>query len=199
MKAYRHIGLPVLLTVILVAAAGCPNVVFFADKALESAIRAELHQPFGPLTQQDLLDVQQISAAGLGIRDLSGIEYCKNLAELNLAGNQISSIKPLEQLGHPASPFSSPLTHLNLNDNEIWTITPLAGLLNLVDVQLFGNQIASIKPLVTNAQNGGLGAGDHVVLDASTLSEQVLSVDVPTLQNFQVYVTFSVPAASTDG
>ncbi|MDQ1255985.1 MAG: hypothetical protein QG656_580, partial [Candidatus Hydrogenedentes bacterium] len=38
---------------------GCPglDVVVFADKALESAIRAELRQPFGLLTQADLLQL----------------------------------------------------------------------------------------------------------------------------------------------
>ncbi|NIA13957.1 MAG: hypothetical protein GWP08_07740 [Nitrospiraceae bacterium] len=199
MKAYRHIGLPVLLSLIVVAAAGCPDGVFFADKALESAIRAELHQPFGILTQQDLLEVRSIDARGLGIRDMSGIEYCKNLAWLDLDTNKISNLKPLEQLGRPESPFDSPLSYLNLDANEITDITPLAGLLNLTGLSLFDNQIADIQALVTNAENGGLGPGDSVVLDASTLNDRAVNVDIPTLQAFGVNVTAAVPTDSTEG
>lgn len=183
----------VALAAIIGALAGCPAPVFIPDHALESAIRAELHKPFGVLTDLDLLDLVSLDARELNIRDLSGIQYCRNLQWLDLRGNAISNLKPLEQLGMPESPFDSPLVYLNLNTNEITDISPLVGLMNLQGLLLFDNQIADILPLVTNAQYGGLGEGDYVVLDFNTLNDKSLTVDIPKLESYGVSVLQAVP------
>lgn len=197
MRLYRRLGSLALALAVGLVLVGCPQAVYFADRALESAVRAELHKPFGPLTQQDLLSVINLDARNLGIRNLSGLEYCKNLAWLDLDTNTISNLKPLEQLGRPESPFDSPLTYLNLDSNQITDIMPLAGLLNLRQLSLFDNQVADIQALVTNAENGGLGPGDSVILDAATLNERAISVDIPTLLAFGVNVTAAVAAGDT--
>jgi Leucine-rich repeat (LRR) protein len=176
---------------------GCPRPVFFQDKALESAIRAEIGKPFGLLTDADLLGLRELDARGLGIRDLSGIEFCMNLAWLDLDTNEISDLNSLEQLGRPESPFDSPLVYLNLDNNEVTDITPLAGLLNLRAVSLFANQVANIDALVTNAQAGGLGPGDSVILDSRTLSDKALNVDVPMLTSYGVEVSLVVQSSGT--
>lgn len=173
---------------------GCPAPVFFRDQALESAIRAELHMPFGILTDTDLLGVVALDARGLNIRDLTGIEHCQNLQWLDLQANAISNLKPLEQLGRPESPFDSPLVYLNLNSNDITDITPLVGLMNLQGLLLFDNQVADIQALVTNAEFGGLGEGDYVVLDFATLNEKALTIDIPKLESYGVNVVQTVPA-----
>jgi hypothetical protein len=178
---------------VLAALAGCPGTVFIPDRALESAIRAELHKPFGMLTEADLLDVQALDAGQLNIRDLSGIEYCLNLQWLDLRDNLISNLKPLEQLGRPESPFDSPLVYLNLNNNRIEDITPLVGLMNLNHLLLFGNELMDIGPLVTNAQYGGLGEGDTVVLDYNHLPPEALAEDVPLLESYGVLVIEAIP------
>jgi Leucine-rich repeat (LRR) protein len=172
---------------------GCPETVFIADKALDSAIRAELHKPFGILTRADLLGVQALDARGLNIRNLSGIEHCLNLQWLDLRENDISNLKPLEQLGRPESPFDSPLVYLNLNGNVVTDIAPLVGLMNLQTLMLFGNQIPDIQALVTNAQYGGLGEGDVVVLDYDHLSTDALTVDIPLLESYGVRVLEAIP------
>lgn len=179
----------------LVSAAlfGCPAPVFIPDQALDSAIRAELHKPLGVLTEADLLQVLTLDARELNIRTLSGIEHCANLQWLDLRGNAISSLKPLEQLGRPESPFDSPLVYLNLNNNDITDIAPLVGLMNLQTLLLFDNQIADIRALVTNAQYGGLGEGDVVVLDYDTLSDEALTVDIPLLESYGVRVLQAIP------
>jgi len=179
---------------------GCEFItpVFFPDHALESAIRAELRKPFGLLTQNDLLQVRILDGRQLGIEDLTGIEYCRNLAWLDLDSNRITNLKPLEQLGRPENPFDSPLTYLNLDSNQLTDITPLAGLLNLQGVSLFDNQIMDIAPLVVNAQSMGLGEGDYVILDVETMSEQAITVDIPLLMSFGVNVVGAVPAGSEE-
>lgn len=193
MKTLHWVCVPVLLVFVAVFAAGCPTLVFLPDKALESAIRAEIGKPFGILTEADLLQVYELDGRNLGIRDLSGLELCRNLAWLDLDTNKINNLRPLEQLGRPEDPFDSPLVYLNLDDNEISDIQPLSGLLNLQMVSLFNNQVADIGALVTNAENGGLGAGDSVVLDANTLNDKALNVDIPTLESYGVNVSLVVP------
>lgn len=191
----RSFSLFLMAACLAVLTAGCPgDTVFVRDAALDSAIRAEISKPFGMLTRADMLGLQTLDARNLGIRDLSGLEYCSNLRWLDLDTNQISDLTPLEQLGRPEDPFSSPLVYLNLDDNEISDIGPLAGLLNLQGLSLFNNQIADISPLVTNAVNGGLGEGDYVILDMGTLDEEAVNVDLPTLQSLGVRVYAVVPA-----
>ena len=63
------------------------------------------------------------------------------LTELDLSDNQISDITPLAQL--------TQLTDLNLWDNEISDVTPLAQLTQLTDLNLGYNPITDISPLRT--------------------------------------------------
>jgi len=184
-----------LLALVMVCGTGCPpDYVFFADDALESAIRAEIGKPLGFLTAGDLLDVFTLDARNLNIRYLNGLERCTNLEWVDLSGNQIADLRVFEDLRNPLDPLESPVVYLNLNSNEITDITPLAGMLNLSGVLLFDNQVADLGPLVTNAELGGLGEGDYVVVDFNTLNEEALNVDIPTLQGFGVNVTQAVPA-----
>lgn len=187
--SFKLVGMGLVLAVF----SGCPASVFIPDRALDSAIRAELHKPFGMLTEADLLEVQALDARDLNIRDLSGIEHCFNLQWLDLRSNSISNLKPLEQLGRPESPFDSPLVYLNLNSNLVSDITPLIGLMNLRTLMLFDNQIADIQALVTNAQYGGLSEGDVVVLDYNHLSTDSLTVDIPLLESYGVRVLEAIP------
>ena len=65
-----------------------------------------------------------LTARGLGISDLTGLEYCSDLIILSLDNNQISDI------------------------------SALAGLTNLVTLELAGNAIIDIGPLVANTGIG---------------------------------------------
>lgn len=180
-----------LLTVLALSTVGCPatdEIVIFDDPALEHAVRDELGQPFGFLTRQGLLNLQTLDAKGLGISDLSGLEYCENLVWLDLDTNSISDLTPLTNLVN--------LMSLNLDSNEVFDIAPLAGLLNLDSLSLFDNQVGDIHALVTNAMNGGLGAGDQVILEYETLSVTALDVDVPELESRGVNVVLATAAGS---
>ncbi len=172
-----------LLTGVLAFTTGCPNStpVFITDAALEKAVRAELHHPLGGLTQADLLELRTLDARSKEIQSLSGLEYAVNLTWLDLDTNSVTNLTPLSNLVN--------ITYLNMDSNQITDITPLAGLRNLNSLSLFNNQIADIQALVANAANGGLGAGDSVILDATTLSEHALTVDVPELELLGVVVT----------
>src|SRR5215472_1074741 len=68
------------------------------DKNLEEAIRAVLHEPKAPLTEENLANVHILEAAGKGIRDLTGLEKCKNLALLKLSNNAIADLRALKDM-----------------------------------------------------------------------------------------------------
>jgi hypothetical protein len=115
-----------------------------ADKSLETAIRAVLQEPKADLTDEKLANVYVLEANGKGIKDLTGLEKCKNLADLKLAKNEITDIKALKDLTN--------LQLLDLAGNKIADITPLAGLVKLQYLELSDNQVTKVKPLA------GLGA-----------------------------------------
>ncbi len=172
----RRVGLLGLAVCLMLGLSGCPfGVVFFGDKALESAVRAELGKPFGLLTQADLLGVTEIQAANLGITRLDGIEFCSNLTVLNLRGNKLTSIGRLAGLGN--------LTFLDLGGNQVTNIEPLSGLFFLHEVRLWGASmdIVDWSALVANAQAGGLGSGDVVTLG----TEWTVKTDGTLFDDFQ--------------
>lgn len=165
-QSVRRIVLPGLVAGMCLALSGCPlaggGPAFIQDAALDSAIRAELGKPLGILSQADLLDVTEISASGLNIRTLNGIEGCRNLTVLDLRSNNIRSVSALENLVN--------LRILDLGNNNVADITPLSGLFLLEELTLSGpnTDIIDWSPLSANATNGGLGAGDIVVLPVNT-------------------------------
>src|SRR5437879_2004089 len=93
------------------------------DKNLEAAVRAVLHEEKAELTDEKLRNVYFLEADKKGIKDLTGLDKCKNLAQLKLTGNQVADVKPLKDLTN--------LQSLDLAGNKIEDITPLAGLTKL--------------------------------------------------------------------
>src|ERR1700687_3183840 len=110
------------------------------DKNLEAAIRATLHDTkTTPLTDADLNNVYVLEAGGKNIKDLTGLEKCKNLMQLKLTNNQISDLKPLKELTNIQS--------LDLAKNKIADVAALAGLTHLQYLELSDNQIAKLDSL----------------------------------------------------
>jgi internalin A len=104
-------------------AANSEVVSIFPDAALESAVRRQVFAKRNnnePITAEDVADIAIIEGRGLGIKNLAGLEHCRKVALLNLA------------------------------ENEIADLTPLAGLPRLQSLDLSRNQIKDLQPLVTN-------------------------------------------------
>ena len=197
-KCMRLMGIVGLLALILALGVGCPVIqefVVFSDLALEDAVRGAIGKPFGLLMRSDLLGLLELDARGLGISDLTGLEYCTNVTFLDLDDNNIADLTPLANLDN--------LEFLYLENNDITNITPLAGLFYLNQVTLFSNQVWDISPLVDNALHSpgfGDGEGDFVTLDAEDflnsngdfLSADIAE-DVATLAAENVEVVFTEP------
>ena len=111
----------------------------FADANLERKVREELGRPQGRLTSETVIFLTELWAIDEAIHNLAGIEHLTALQTLDLYGNQIVDITPLNQLNN--------LKRLVLSDNQIVDITPLNQLDNLKQLMLYGNQIVDITPL----------------------------------------------------
>ncbi len=166
--------------------AGCPCLfgrVQIRDAALESVIRSQLNIPFGCISERDLLKITELNATDLNIRTLDGMEHMRNLTTLNLKNNVIQSITPLTNLTN--------LRFLDLGFNEISNLEPLAGLFLLDEIYLDGNEIFNLSWLVTNSANGGLGAGDTLVLP-STLRDSDGEIEDKFLEDIQLLQEYGV-------
>ncbi len=122
----------------------------FPDPNLEAVVREAINKLSGPIYSSDLETLTSLSAVHKNITDLTGLEYCTNLNDLDLSVNPISDITPLESLTN--------LNDLDLSVNPISDISPLESLTNLEFLDLYGNQISSISPLesLTNLVSLGL-------------------------------------------
>lgn len=114
----------------------------FADPNLEAAVR---RQVFGkrdnsePLVEADVAQISSVEARNRGIRSLAGLEKCRSLAQLDLAGNDVTDLAPLGGLAR--------LQFLDVQRNQVTSLAPLATLPALQYLQLAGNRIASVRPL----------------------------------------------------
>src|SRR6516165_1789943 len=153
----------IALFLLLGWSASAPAASPFPDKNLEAAIRDVLkHEPKVELTDEKLLDVYILEADGKEIKDLTGLEKCKNLAQIKLTKNKISDLKPLKDLVNIQS--------LDLADNAIKDISPLANLKGLQYIELSGNQIEKLDPLSGLTALTSLYLGKNSIKDIAPLA-----------------------------
>jgi|GEM_PF-1238032 len=118
-----------------------PTSITFPDPNLEAAIRAAINIPSGDIYQSDLDNLTSLSADNAGIADLTGLEHCTNLQQLDLPSNQIADISALSNLAK--------LQSLDLNDNQIVSLDALTGHVTLQRLDLDWNQITDISPIAS--------------------------------------------------
>lgn len=113
------------------------------DKALEAVVRTQIFEKkdkTDELTEDDLKKVYVLKeGSGKGIKDLTGLEKCVNLLELNLSKNEISDVSPLKDIKN--------LQSLDLSKNKIADVSPLGNITALQFLELSDNQIVSVEPL----------------------------------------------------
>jgi internalin A len=179
MKTQR-IAIFLSVTILIAAsAANAADPVNIPDPALKAAIEAALG--IANPTPADMLKLSQLWLGGGGIKDLTGLEYARNLTLLQLGGNvDISDISPLAGLTKlqrlwldqikvsDLSPLSGlkSLEFLSITDAQVSDIGPLSGLTNLVRLLLPYNQrIADISALV------GMTKLQHLRLEQNQISD----------------------------
>ena len=109
----------------------------FADPELEAMVRATMGKPEGGITVAEAeavtrlnlsVEWQRYISQVTPIQDIGGLEYFKNLENLNLSFHAITDITPLAGL--------KKLTSLSLGGNPVANIAPLAELTNLKGLTL---------------------------------------------------------------
>ena len=88
----------VIVAVALSLSGGGPEsgpVANFTDSELEATIREALDKSSGPIYVSELARLTSLAATSGGVEDISVLEYCTNLTDLDLHDNQISDISPL--------------------------------------------------------------------------------------------------------
>lgn len=155
---YNHDGLvsPADLAVIQKAQS---DIVYIPDPQLQSAIRGALNIPTGDITQSDMLNLTVLPAISLGISDLSGLEFAKNLQQLSLYDNHISNLTPIAGL--------TGLTDLYLGKNQISDLSPLSSLTQLTTLLIENNQVVDLSPLENLKQLSFLDLSGNQVSNVS--------------------------------
>ena len=133
----KKMAILTMAVILLVAATVSAQLVVFADANLKAAVEGELG--VSNPTPKHMLGLTFLNAGGMGIADLTGLEYGVNLTTLHLWDNQIIDISPLSGLTN--------LTYLSIGNNQISDISPISGLTNLTTLYLWINQISNISPL----------------------------------------------------
>ena len=165
-------------------------VVTFPDPKLEARLRQIIGKPVGEITEYDLswaapnLPYVYFDLSNAGIRDLSGIEYARNLEGLEAKSNYITDISPLAELtrltrldlyANQITDISrlaelTKLSYVVLRDNRIHDISVLRNMPDLSYLRLEYNEIVDISPLVGNP---GMGDDDLLYLNYNLLDISV--------------------------
>ncbi|MFA5069652.1 MAG: leucine-rich repeat domain-containing protein, partial [Candidatus Omnitrophota bacterium] len=119
------------------------------DDNFRMAINEELGQPADYIpTIADLNGLTRtLYANERNILSIEGAQYLTNLQKLDLSDNRISDLSPLAGLIN--------LHELYLDVNQISDLSPLEGMTNLQQLNLYNNQIIDLSPLagLTDLQN----------------------------------------------
>jgi internalin A len=137
----------------------------FPDPKLEAAVRRHVlakRDNDQPLVEDDVKSLSTIEAPGQGIKDLKGLEKCRALALLDLTGNEVSSLDPLQDL--------KDLQSLQLARNAIRDLKPLEGLVKLQYLDLSGNEVEDLGPLAKLEALNTLYLSRNRVKDLGALS-----------------------------
>ena len=115
-------------------------VVHIPDPNLRAAIAEALGKSSNaPITVEEMERLGRFKAQSRDIRNLTGLQFATNLSSLDVANNQIFDISPLAGL--------IGLHELRINDNPISDISFVQGLKNLTYLKFDGIQVSDISPV----------------------------------------------------
>lgn len=118
-----------------------------------------------------LEDIDEFELSSSYINDLDGVQFCIHAKTLDVSGNMIVDLSPLNGLHG--------LEELNLADNLIYDIDALSNLVHLKSVNLSGNRIEDISPLLElkNLEYVDLTGNPVPPLQINILTDMDITVD----------------------
>jgi len=138
----------------------------FADQSLFAAVKRALGKQVGEsVNSREMRRLTSLTAFGMRIADLSGLEYATALERLTLPDNSIVNLSPLAGLAQ--------LRFLDLRWNAIVDLSPLAGLTRLETLFLSHNNIVSVAGLEALTGLTDLRIKDNEVVELAPLAELI--------------------------
>ena len=138
--------------------------VYIPDPNLRAVIEETLGKTAGDvITVEDMESLTEFTAEGLGIKDITGIEYATNLQVLQIRGNMITDISSVSGL--------TKLRLLRIADNKISDISAIAELTNISSLEIYANEITDISPLAGLTNVAWLSMYGNPVTNLSPLAK----------------------------
>lgn len=138
----------------------------FPDKGLEAAVRYEVFAKRynqEPITADDVKNISKVEGKGKGIKSLKGLEHCVAVQLIDLENNEISDLAPLAGL--------KLLQSINVANNDITSIEPLKDLERVQYLQLTGNAVSDLKPLGKMKNMMSLYLSENKIEDIAVVAE----------------------------
>ncbi len=138
----------------------------FPDKALEAAVRQEVfakRHSEEPLTAEDVKNISRVIAKGKKIASLEGLQHCKAVMEIDLENNTISDLAPLAEL--------KLLQSVNLAGNQIASVEALKNLVALQYLELSRNKVVELGPLAEMTNMRSLYLSDNQIASLQPLAK----------------------------
>jgi Leucine-rich repeat (LRR) protein len=119
-----------------------PPVSIFPDPALEAAVRHEVFAKRNnqePILAEDVRNISRVVGKKKGIKSLEGLQHCHALMLIDLEDNEIADLKPIAELKR--------LQSVTLAGNKIKDLTPLENLTAMQLLDLSRNEVEDLTPL----------------------------------------------------
>ena len=137
--------------------------VHIPDTNLRAAIAEALGKsPNAPITVEEMEGLRELHAEKRDIRDLTGLQFAKNLSLLNLFHNQVSDLSPLASLIN--------IRILELNHNPISDLSPVKGLRNLTGLHIRHILLSDLSQLTSFINLRVVHFNDLPISDLSPLA-----------------------------
>ena len=112
----------------------------FPDPNLRTAVAEALGKsPNAPITAEEMGGLKELNAEGRGIRDLTGVQFATNLRLINISDNQVTDISPIAGLIE--------LRDLRITGNPVSNILPVRSLTNLTHLWFRRCQVSDLSPV----------------------------------------------------
>ena len=139
------------------------TVVHIPDPNLRDAIAEALGKsPNAPITVEEMAKLTRLDVRNRDIRDLTGLQFARNLNWLNLDDNEISDLSPIAGLIN--------LRDLRFSTNPISDISPLSGLINLEELRFSRASVSGLSPVAGLVNLKYIRSWGHNISDLSPLA-----------------------------
>ena len=150
--------------------------VHIPDPNLRTVIAEALGKsPNTLITAEDMKRLGRLDAGNRGIEDLTGLQFATNLTWLELQDNQVSDLSPVAGL--------IALRELRIHDNLLSDISPVRGLTNLTRLEFDDSEVSDISAV------RGLTNLTYLELDHTLVSDISAVRGLTNLRELQIHST----------